>query len=120
LYNLRINERKIFQGIKSMEETIKKYHETLIKEREIKKKLVKKLSDIQRVISKYISQKKAYIRTPSKSGGIPFMAAASRFAVGAAPFLSPSECYNKPGPNADKVIAKIDYIIRTQQIDEKE
>ena len=108
---------------KSMEETIKKYHETLIKEREIKKKLVKKLSDIQRVISKYIRDKKAYIRTPSKSGGIPFMAAASRFAVGAAPFLSPSECYNtQPGPNPDKTIARIDYILRTQQIktDEKE
>ena len=103
-----------------MDETIKKYHETLIKEREIKKKLVKKLSDIQRVISKYIREKKAYIRTPSKSGGIPFMAAASRFTVSASPFLSPSECYNnKSGPNADKTITRIDYILRNQQIDEK-
>jgi hypothetical protein len=98
----------------------KSMNETLIKEREIKKKLVKKLSDIQRVISKYIREKKAYIRTPSKSGGIPSMAA-SRFTVSASPFLYPSECYNnKSGPNADKTITRIDYILRTQQIDEKE
>ena len=82
----------------------KRYHDTLLKEREIKTKLVKKIQAIKKVISVYDQNKNAP-RSGSKAGGIPF--AFNR--VVASVFMPSSN--NRRDVEADKTIRKIKNLI---------
>ncbi len=85
---------------KTLEDKIALYHQTLIKEREIKEKLVAKLKNIKEIVSRY---RTARTRTPSKAAGIPFGLGSV-----AAVFMAPS---NVSDNNAEKLLLEIKNIL---------
>ena len=90
-----------------LQSKIKQYHETLVKEREIKDQLVTKLDAIREVVSRY--QGRSAPRTGSKPGGIPF--GLSGLNTLAAAFMPIDNSGDNPITSADRTIADIKRIL---------
>lgn len=88
---------------------INQYHETLVKERKVKKQLIAKLEAIQKVVNQHVPSRIRSSRTPSKAGGIPFgVSSLAKSLI----FMNTDNTGDAPS-NAESVLLEIRKILRS-------
>lgn len=87
-----------------LENKINRYHETLIQERALKEKLIKKLKAIKDVVNRHKTPQAP--RTASKAGGIPFGLGAM-----AAAFMPVGNAGDNNQTHADELLTQVKKIL---------